>query len=398
LKKQLLTLTASLGILMTAYSSQAGAQGLTYQVQSGDTLWKVASANKVSVQDLMSWNHLSTSTIHVGETLSLTAPTVQPTYTSYTVKSGDSLSLIAKIYGTSITELQSLNNLTSTTIRIGQVLKVPVGTSSGHESNTTQTTASSTSTPSYGTYTVKTGDSLSVIAKSYNTIVESLKSINNLTTDVVRVGQVLKVPVNGTSISSTTTSATSPTTVTPATTYVVQTGDSLSRIAAITGLTVTQLKTYNNLQSDLIRIGQTLQLKPSTTTIVATAPSPTSNLNIDTLLTEAKKYIGVPYVWGGSTPNGFDCSGFLNYVFNSQKITIPRTVATLWSAGKLVVTPRTGDIIFFATGTSTTTPTHAGIYMGDNKFIHAGTSTGVTISDLSNTYWQSHYLGAKSEL
>ncbi|WP_256242289.1 C40 family peptidase [Bacillus sp. V3B] len=80
----------------------------------------------------------------------------------------------------------------------------------------------------------------------------------------------------------------------------------------------------------------------------------------------------------------FDCSGYLNYVYNNTGISIPRTVATIWNATKLVSSPKVGDIIFY--NTSGNGSSHAGIYLGKNQFIHAGTSTGVTITDMNLSY------------
>ncbi|CAG9606392.1 LysM peptidoglycan-binding domain-containing protein [Pseudoneobacillus rhizosphaerae] len=315
MKKQLIAAATTLGILATGFSSQASAHELTYKVNSGDTLWKISTSNQLTVQELMQYNNLTSSSIYVGQELSLLAP-----------------------------HTHEIEPQMSTTI-----------------------------------YTIKSGDSLSLIAKNYNTTVNELKSINNLTSDMIYVGQVLKVP-NGTTTPE----------AKGSTTYTVKSGDSLWRIATNNNLTVTQLKSYNNLTTDSIYVGQVLQLTAKSITNPDVKPS----LNVDALITEAKKYMGVPYVWGGTTPSGFDCSGYLNYVYNSQGVTIPRTVESIWSSASPVSTPQIGDLVFFTTyapGAS-----HAGIYIGDNKFIHAGSSTGVTITDMNNSYWKPRYLGAKS--
>lgn len=117
------------------------------------------------------------------------------------------------------------------------------------------------------------------------------------------------------------------------------------------------------------------------------------SFNVIQLVAHAGALSGTPYVWGGTTPSGFDCSGFLVYVFKKQGVNLPRTVAQQWNYGKKVSTPSVGDVVFFETYKSG--PSHNGIYVGNNQFIHAGSSTGVTISDMNSSYWKSRYLGAK---
>ncbi|MEH7381902.1 peptidoglycan-binding protein [Bacillus sp. JJ1533] len=107
----------------------------------------------------------------------------------------------------------------------------------------------------------------------------------------------------------------------------------------------------------------------------------------------AMNYIGVPYVWGGTSPNGFDCSGFLQFVFAQKGVNISRTVPGIWSQGASVSAPSVGDIVFFQTYKPG--PSHAGIYLGNNKFIHADSTDGISIDDMTINYWQSRYLGAK---
>lgn len=116
------------------------------------------------------------------------------------------------------------------------------------------------------------------------------------------------------------------------------------------------------------------------------------------IIATAKKYIGVPYVWGGSTPSGFDCSGFVQYVFNAHGISLPRTSKAQYGVGTKVSKSslKAGDLVFFDTEGSGVS--HLGIYIGNNQFIHASSSKGVTVTSLSNTYWAPRYYGAKRVL
>lgn len=112
------------------------------------------------------------------------------------------------------------------------------------------------------------------------------------------------------------------------------------------------------------------------------------------IISNAFQYIGVPYVFGGTSPYGFDCSGFTKYVFASAGISLPRAADGQFYAGSRVSMNnlRAGDLVFFETYEPG--PSHVGIYIGDGEFIHAGSSTGVTVSGLYDRYWGERYLGA----
>lgn len=121
-------------------------------------------------------------------------------------------------------------------------------------------------------------------------------------------------------------------------------------------------------------------------------------VNNASLINYAKTFIGVPYKWGGTTTAGFDCSGFVSYVFqNSQGITLPRTTKLQYTnIGLAVSSLSPGDLVFFDTSSGKTGVSHVGIYIGNGQFIHASSSKGVTISNLSNSYWNPRYIGAKT--
>ena len=179
------------------------ASAATYTVKAGDSLSKIGSKYGVSYQTLMQQNGLSSTVIHVGQILKVNkstskspSTTKQPSTTSskstYTVKAGDSLSKIASRYGTSYQKLMTLNNLSSTTIFVGQKLTVSGKTTTTAPSSDSSTTSSSSNTSSKS-YIVKSGDSLSKIAAAHGTTYQKLMTLNNLSSTTIFVGQKLTV-------------------------------------------------------------------------------------------------------------------------------------------------------------------------------------------------------------
>ena len=200
-----------------------------YVVKKGDTLYSIAAANNTTVDELKKVNNLTSNILSTGQLLKI--PSALLPETTYTVKKGDSLYSIATKYNTTVDELKRINNLTSNILSIGQVLKLPSDKAGDIEQE--ENTIS---------YTVQKGDSLYSIARKYSTTVDQIKNLNNLTNNILSIGQVLLIPTN-TNLE---------------TTYTVQRGDSLYSIAKKYDTTVDRLKQLNNLSSNLLSIGQIL--------------------------------------------------------------------------------------------------------------------------------------------
>lgn len=323
---------------------------------------------------------------------------------SYTVKSGDTLTKIAQKHKTTVKELKLLNNLKSDMLKVNQ--KIITSKAKTTTTTTTSTKASvSVEKTKNTTYTIVSGDTLTKIANKHNLTLAELKKLNNISSDTIYAGHKLIV-----SSSKTTTTIDLPTSAKPANvtskpetisdTYIVVKGDTLSKIAQKANITVAELKRINSLSSDIIRIGQKLSLVKSAntaSTVTSTDKVVVSDNKVETLVSEAKKLIGTPYSWAGSSPSGFDCSGFIYYTFKKAGYEVSRlSSSTYYDMGKKVTSPQSGDLIFFATGSSKYVVSHMGIYLGDGQFIHASSSKGIEINNISNSYYKSKIVGYRS--
>ncbi|WP_153722086.1 MULTISPECIES: C40 family peptidase [Sporosarcina] len=126
------------------------------------------------------------------------------------------------------------------------------------------------------------------------------------------------------------------------------------------------------------------------------APEFASANSSTSLISSLRTHMGTPYVYGGTTPSGFDCSGYIQYVFKKEGHSVPRTTGQQFSTGTSVSKNnlQVGDLVFF--NTTGRGVSHVGVYAGSNNFIHASTSKGVTVTSLNDPYyWGSRYIGAR---
>ena len=217
-----------------------------YTVKKGDSLYEIAKKYNTSVDAIKRYNNLTTNNLSIGQKIRIPCniedkdDTVMPKYISYTVKAGDNLYNIAKKYNTTVDKIKRDNNLQSNNLTIGKILLIE---DTSDQSIIEECFGEEYEAPSSNiTYTVQKGDSLYSIANKYNTTVNEIESLNNLTSNNLSIGQQLKIPTNASGNIN----------------YTVQKGDNLYSIAKKYNTTVNEIKRKNNLTSNNLSIGQQL--------------------------------------------------------------------------------------------------------------------------------------------
>lgn len=373
----------------------------SYTVRNGDTISQIAEKFNIKTANLKRANRLRNNNIRVGQKLSVPRTTSNLVVKSakkdliYSVKKGDTLIAIARKFDINVRTLKQYNNLNSSNLSIGDKIRVPDSSLTVTKSGDIQ-------------YKVVKGDSLLRIANNFNVSVRSLKSANGLNSNRIQIGDKLIIPPastikrsskSRTKIAKYSRNSKNATTIN----YRVRGGDTLSSIARKHNSTVTKIKQANNLMGSSIYSGQKLKVPSNiyastSSKSVKTRKSFTNESELkDELIKVAKKYLGAPYKFGGtSTKTGIDCSAYVNKVFKSFDVNLPRTARGIYKKGNHVSKSKLqkGDLVFFRTYAKF--PSHVGIYMGDGNFIHASSARKkVSITKLSGNYYKKRYIGAK---
>jgi len=216
---------------------------IVYTVKKGDSLYSIANKYNTTVIEIKRYNNLSSDLLNIGDRIVIPCNEesnykIGEKYVTYEVVKGDSLYSIATKFKTTVDSIKKLNGLTSNSLSIGQ--KLIVDDKSGVSSVLECFGEDNFDNSNYINYMVVKNDNLYNLAKKYNTSVEKIKSINNLTSNDLSIGQILKIPNTNSN------------------TYIVQKNESLYSIAKKFNTTVDSIKRKNNLTSNLISVGQEL--------------------------------------------------------------------------------------------------------------------------------------------
>ncbi|MCS7135447.1 MAG: LysM peptidoglycan-binding domain-containing protein, partial [Candidatus Aenigmarchaeota archaeon] len=263
---------------------------------------------------------------------------------TYTVKKGDNIWRISKKFNVSVEEIKKANNLKNTKLQVGMKLEIP----QKRDENTKVSKHSKPSEPQY--HIVKKGENLFRIAKKYNISVEELKALNGLNSNKISNGQKLIVKAAQKPIGNI----------------------SIRENEKVPVLASAKLDIEEKTE-EIEEIKASEELTQMTIT--------------ERILLFAKKMLHLPYRFGGNNFNGLDCSFFVKKVYSMVGIELPRSAREQFTLGVPVKKDelQPGDLVFFRTYAKF--PSHVGIYLGDNLFIHASTrSKKVTIDSLETPY------------
>ncbi|WP_424951937.1 LysM peptidoglycan-binding domain-containing protein [Deinococcus sp.] len=343
----------------------------TYTVRAGDTAYSVARLAGTDVATLLALNALSTPDLRPGQVLRLPGGSGSAAPRIHTVAEGQTLYSVARMYGLKAGEVQDFNRLSSPDLRPGQVLTLPPEAPPIQAGPPAPAPAQS---PPLPRYTVLAGQTLYSIARLYRLRATDLLTLNSLQATDLHPGQVLLLPAGAVALAA------------PALPPVVPPAS-----AAPSGA--------------LLSPGVPLPAPPGPDTPRSDLPQPSSLPNDVTVPDGgwrglAMSLLGVPYLYGGQSRSGTDCSGLVLQVFGPLGLKLPRQSAMQAQTGSLVHRDdlQAGDLLFFDTE-GRGTVTHVGIYLGEGAFINANSYGGqVAINQLSERYFAQRYLWARRVL
>lgn len=363
-------------------------------VKAGDTLWALAQKYGTTVEKLRQLNGLASDAylIHVGDVVKVDGQVTTTTTTNAQATStvSSEANQTSQAASTASSEASQTGQAASTASSEASQTSQATSTASSEASQAASTSQAATPyvAANHVTYTVQAGDSLYTIAQKYGVTVDSLRQANTLGA-TLQVGQSLTVndPTKNPQASVATSQAEqtpAQTTTTSQATQATQTTQAATTTNQV-AQTTSQTTSQPAAQTQTSQASQTTQTSQQTQASQAQVATP-SSYSVSALLSYAQTFTGVPYVLGGTTPAGFDCSGFTQYVFNHFGKNIGRTTYQQQYAGtKLAVSSaQPGDLLFWGAYGSAY---HVGIYLGGSSYI-AAPEPGESVSVKSFTYYQ----------
>ncbi|MCO8284265.1 LysM peptidoglycan-binding domain-containing protein [Tetragenococcus halophilus] len=258
----------------------------TYTVKAGDSVWLIADQNGITMNQLRDWNNIQNDFVYPGQELTVSngsssnnsnsnssSNSNNSSGGSYTVKAGDSVWLIADQNGITMNQLRDWNNIQNDFVYPGQELTVSNGSSSN---NSNSNSSSNSNNSSGGSYTVKAGDSVWLIADQNGITMNQLRDWNNIQNDFVYPGQKLTVS-KGSNSNNSNSNSSSNSNNSSGGSYTVKAGDSVWLIADQNGITMNQLRDWNNVQNDFVYPGQKLTVSNGSSTFNSSNNSGSSN-------------------------------------------------------------------------------------------------------------------------
>ncbi len=394
----------------------------TYTVRPGDTAYSVARLAGTDVPTLLRLNDLTAADLRPGQTLKLPAGPPQPASVqpappvalrSHTVQPGQTLYSVARLYGLRAGEVQDFNRLSSAELKPGQVLLLPPGAQGVQASPAAVPAPVVVVAPSRPAlprpipsrpipprpaavvsaplpavpprHTVQPGQTLYAVARLYNLRADDLLALNHLGSSDLRAGQVLLLPLG--------------VTIQPAAASSILPGAAAPSSAVPSGAIFSPGVPLPVMlpappAPDLLAPGPPRSEISPPAAAPGLAESPSDWRGV------AMSLLGVPYVYGGQSRTGTDCSGLVLQVFAGTGLRLPRQSAQQAQIGVVVGLPdlQAGDLLFFDTE-GRGAVTHVGIYLGDGQFINANSYNGqVAVNQLSENYFAQRYLWARRVL